>query len=210
MAADTGATPTFSYGTAYRDSMPLTPAMTAYAMAYNAVGAADSGSIDTASATITVKIALAKINALIPPGHLPIAQGSWLSGLRGSAGAVGNGPRDNTRGGRFNFLVDFAGPTAVGPGGPPAKLALAASPNPSRAATTLFYSMPRTEPARIALYDVRGRLVSVLRSGVFLAGSNEFTWDGRAGGRETAEGVYFAALETRSGQRTVSRFVRLR
>ncbi|HEV8479168.1 MAG TPA: sialidase family protein [Candidatus Eisenbacteria bacterium] len=210
MAADTGAVPTFSYGTAYRDSMPLTPAMTAYAMAYNYVGVADSGSIDTANATITVKVALSKINALIPPSYLPIVQGSWLSGLRGSAGAVGNGPRDNTRGGRFNFLVNFNGPTAVGPGGPPSVLSLAASPNPSRAATTLFYSMPVTEPARIALYDVRGRLVSVLRSGVFPAGSSEFRWDGRAGGRETPEGVYFAALETRSGQRTVSRFVRLR
>lgn len=211
MAADSGGVPSFSYGTAYRDSMPLTPAMTAYAMAYNAVGVADSGSIDTTTSTITVKVALAKLNALIPLPDPPIAQGSWLAGLRGSAGAIGAGPRDNTRGGRFNFFVNFGGITGVSPGGPPAVLALNASPNPSRAATTISYSMPYAGQARLAIYDVRGRLVSVLRSGRFDAGPSEMRWDGvTAAGSQAAEGVYFAALETGKGERTVSRFVRLR
>jgi hypothetical protein len=211
LAADTAGVPSFSFGTAYRDSTPLSPASTAYAMAYNAVGVADSGSIDTTTSTVTVKVALAKINALLPPSEAAIGQGSWLSGLRGSAGAIGAGPRDNTRGGRFNFFVNFAGTTAVGPGGPPAILALSASPNPSRAVTTLLYSMPRSGQARLAIYDVRGRLVNVLRSGRFDAGPGTMRWDGHtAGGSPAAEGVYFAAIETGSGARQVSRFVRLR
>src|SRR5207248_6913903 len=101
----------FSYGTAYRDSTPLAPVVfAAYAMAYNYVGAADSGYVDTTTGTVTVKVAVSRINALLPPGHPPIAQGSWLSGLRGAAGATGRGPRDNTRGGTHNFYVSFNGP----------------------------------------------------------------------------------------------------
>jgi len=167
--------------------------------------------VDVATNTITVKVALSKINALIPPSHSPIVEGSWLAGLRGSAGAIGAGPRDNTRGGRFNFLVNFGGITGVEPGGPPAILSLTASPNPSRRATTLFYSMPSAGQARLAIYDVRGRLVSILRSGRFDAGPSRLLWDGRtAAGDRATEGVYFAALETAGGERMVSRFVRLR
>jgi hypothetical protein len=212
LASDSAGAKTFSYGTAYRDSLPATPVSTAYAMAYNAaVGVADSGYIDTTTSTVTVKVALAKINALIPVGDAPIGQGSWLSGLRGSAASLGAGPRDQTRGGLFNFFVNFGGTTAVGPGGSPLVLALRASPNPSRAATTLFYSMPRAGQARLAIYDVRGRLVDVLRSGKFEAGVSTMRWDGRtSAGSSASEGVYFAALETGSGERTVSRFVRLR
>src|SRR5206468_1734074 len=103
LAADTSGTPTFTYGTAYSDPNPLVAVIGAYAMAYNpAVGVAVSGSIDITTSTVRVKIAISKINALIPPGHAPIAQGSWIGGLRGTAASLGAGPRDNTRGGRFN------------------------------------------------------------------------------------------------------------
>src|SRR5262249_28253774 len=116
MAADTGATPTFSYGTAYRDSTPLTPASGAYAMAYHFVGIADSGSVDVATNTITVKVALSKINALIPPSHSPIVEGSWLAGLRGSAGAVGAGPPGHNTGGGFQLPAHFGGHQGGGRG----------------------------------------------------------------------------------------------
>src|SRR5439155_8162567 len=120
LATDSSGTPKFSYGTAYRDSNPLAPVVfAAYAMAYNPpAGLADSGAVDTVTGTVSIKVALAKINALIPAGHALIGQGTWLSGLRGSVTSTGNGPRDNARGGLQNFYVNFTGPLSVdSPGG---------------------------------------------------------------------------------------------
>jgi flagellar hook assembly protein FlgD len=47
----------------------------------------------------------------------------------------------------------------------------------------------------LAVYDVAGRLVSVLVDGEMPAGSHEAVWDGRgAGGAAAASGVYFYKL----------------
>jgi hypothetical protein len=68
LASDSNGVQKFTYGTAYRDSEPLLP-IGAYAMAYNpAAGAADSGAIDFTTGTVSIKVSLAKLNALIPAG----------------------------------------------------------------------------------------------------------------------------------------------
>ncbi|PWT80616.1 MAG: hypothetical protein C5B44_05145 [Acidobacteria bacterium] len=69
---------------------------------YTDVGTADSGSIDLATDTITVKVGLSKLNSALAAGHTPIGPGSILAGLRGSAfsSVQGNNARsDSTRGG---------------------------------------------------------------------------------------------------------------
>ena len=211
MASDTSGMPHFTYGTAYRDSNPLVPVVfAAYAMGYNFVGVADSGSIDTTTSTITVKVALSKINALIPPGHAPIIQGSWLAGLRGTASSTGNGPRDNTRGGRFNFYVSFSGPAGVGSGAPSSALAIGTAPNPSAGAREIHWAVPVESAVALEIFDLQGRRVRSLVRGRATAGPHSTRWDGRdATGAAVAGGVYFARLES-AGRTTVSRMVVLK
>ncbi len=85
---------TYRFGTAIRNGNG--------GMTYTDRGAADSGSFDQATKTITVKAALTKFNPFVAAGHAPIAGGSILTGLRGAASvaAQGNAARsDSTRGG---------------------------------------------------------------------------------------------------------------
>jgi hypothetical protein len=90
---------TYRFGTAIRNGDG--------AMEYTDRGAADSGSFDQATKTITVKVALSKLNPFVAGGNSPIAGGSILTGLRGGASiaAAGNAGRsDSTRGGT-QFLI---------------------------------------------------------------------------------------------------------
>lgn len=207
LVSDTSGIPTFTYGTAHRDSMPLTPAMTAYAMAYNFVGQADWGSVDTTTSTISIKVAVSKLNALIPPAHAPIMQGSWLSGLRGNAGTTGQGPRDNTRGGRFNFYVDFTGASTDVGSGPAVPLALRTAVNPSRGGSELQYILPAGDEVSLDIFDVRGGRVGNLVSGRVDGGPHLVRWDGRTSSGDLARaGIYFARIRTRSGD-AVSKIV---
>lgn len=82
-------------------------------LTYTDKGTADSGAIDAAAGTITVKVSLAKLNAALPSDHTPLGPGSVLAGLRGSAfiGVRGNNGRsDSTRGGT-QFIINSS-PTA--------------------------------------------------------------------------------------------------
>jgi hypothetical protein len=71
---------TFTYGTATRAS--------GGAMTYTAAGPADFGAFDLGNKSVTVKVALAKLNAL--QTHGLIVPGTTFIGLRGVAGTVGN------------------------------------------------------------------------------------------------------------------------
>ena len=197
LAADTSGTPRFSYGVAYRDSSPLVPVVSAaFAMAYlPPAGLADSAAVDTATSTISIKVAVSKLNALLPAGHPPIGQGSWLCGLRGAAGSLGSGPRDNTRGGLFNFLVNYSGPLDVDTPRPPFALSVSAWPNPVRTESAVRYSLPERGVVSLTVYDIQGKLVRTLASGVAQPGNHVAHWDGHwTGGQAAAPGIYFARL----------------
>jgi hypothetical protein len=88
----------------------------------------------------------------------------------------------------------------------PASFALAApTPNPSRrGGTTLAFALPSAAVTRLALYDVRGRLVRTLVDGPRPAGPAFVDWDGRdESGRAATAGIYFARLDaTGLGVRT--------
>jgi hypothetical protein len=75
---------TFTWGTAVREHQHRG------LIAYTDRGVADSGVIDSLTGTITIKIAVSKLNTALAAGHAPLAQGSILVGLRGSTFTTGD------------------------------------------------------------------------------------------------------------------------
>ncbi|HYN86444.1 MAG TPA: Calx-beta domain-containing protein [Pyrinomonadaceae bacterium] len=88
---DTGPAGTFTFGTAVRNPDG--------SITYTERGAADCGTIDPATDTITVKVSVSKLNPFATKGA--ITTGKVLAGLRGSSFTSGDsrGKRDITRGG---------------------------------------------------------------------------------------------------------------
>lgn len=85
-------------------------------------------------------------------------------------------------------LTDSAPPRAAGPA--------RSYPNPFSPQTTIEYVMPADGPARLAVFDARGRQVRVLAEGRLPAGMHTVGWDGRDGdGQALASGVYFLRFE---------------
>ena len=76
------------------------------------------------------------------------------------------------------------------------------APNPAVGPTTLHFSLATTGPARLEVFDVRGRLVRGLAEGTMSAGPHESTWDGTdADGVRVRPGVYFYRLTSEAGSR---------
>jgi hypothetical protein len=101
-ATDAAGARTYSYGVAARNSDG--------SITYTVKGSADAGSFDLTKRTVTVKVDVAKLNAIAARG--PIKSGTALIGLRGLAtvdritvaGLVGVGLSDSTRaGGTFTM-----------------------------------------------------------------------------------------------------------
>jgi hypothetical protein len=70
-----------------------------------------------------------------------------------------------------------------------------AHPNPFSRATTIRFDLPRTSPVKVEVFDVQGRRIATLASGVREAGRHTLSWDGRTdrGGRAEA-GVYLCRM----------------
>jgi hypothetical protein len=105
---------TFKYGTATRTS--------GGGFTYKPLGSADVGRFDLTNSSVTVKVDVAKLNAVATRG--PIASGTALIGLRGSARAVynvvtaagtsvGAGVVDSTRGGTSYTVGNCTATTLV-------------------------------------------------------------------------------------------------
>jgi hypothetical protein len=97
--------------------------------------------------------------------------------------------------------VDVPGPTGQ------AEISFAhPSPNPARGSVTLRYALPRTAAVRLVIFDITGRRVRELRSGMESGGSHAVDWDLRdERGAPVGVGTYFARLEVE--QRTFSHTV---
>ena len=87
------------------------------------------------------------------------------------------------------------------------RLELAASPNPTRGASTLHFRLPETSKVSLAVFDTQGRLVrSVLTAATMDAGEHQVRWDGRdSNGITVPSGVYYTRLQ--AGDASVSRSV---
>ena len=100
--------------------------------------------------------------------------------------------------GDFELAVSWRGPvTAVGENGLPARLHLAAVPNPSRGSVHFSGTAPESGPteATLSVVDLSGRLL--FRRHVAVSGGRfEVTWDGRLeSGVRLPSGVYHARLD---------------
>ncbi len=83
-----------------------------------------------------------------------------------------------------------------------------AFPNPCNPKTTISFDLPKGGMTRLALYDVRGRLVRELVRGEMPRGRHEVVWLGKDNrGRQMASGVYFYRIE--SGEFTATRSLTL-
>jgi alpha-amylase len=87
----------------------------------------------------------------------------------------------------------------ISPGAPALELA-APWPNPASGEVTLRFALAAPGRARLAVYDVSGRVVRDLGAETLHAGAHVRAWDGRdASGRLAGSGVYWVRLEAASG-----------
>lgn len=84
------------------------------------------------------------------------------------------------------------------------------SPNPMVHGTRIVFDLPAPAPARIAVYDVSGRLVQVVGEGSYPAGRSEVAWDGRnRRGDKVAGGIYVIRIES-GGEEAIGKAIVLR
>jgi N-acetylneuraminic acid mutarotase len=72
-------------------------------------------------------------------------------------------------------------------------------PNPFNAATTIHFSIPRSEHVKLNIYTIDGRHISQVKSGFLSAGTHRERWDGNdMFGNAVASGIYVYKLQTGS------------
>jgi len=77
------------------------------------------------------------------------------------------------------------------------------SPNPCNPQTTIKFTIPVPTPVKLAIYDIRGKLVRTIIDETRPAGIYSVTWNGcDENGAAVASGVYFARLESHQGTKT--------
>lgn len=77
-------------------------------------------------------------------------------------------------------------------------------PNPARGTVSIPFSLPSKTRVSLKIYDISGRCVKTLYSGVLEGGYHSFTWEGvDERGIEVPSGVYFYRLE--AGHRKATR-----
>lgn len=81
---------------------------------------------------------------------------------------------------------------------PVSALLVEAFPNPFNSFTAVKVSTPSGGEMKLALYDTKGRLVSLVYEGVVVAGEHNFTVDGGS----LSSGVYFLKVEVDGTQKT--------
>jgi hypothetical protein len=72
-------------------------------------------------------------------------------------------------------------------------------PNPFNPSTILSYSLPRSGPITLAIYDIFGRHVETLHDGPQRRGEHRAVWKAAS----ASSGVYFARIESEHESRTV-------
>ena len=96
------------------------------------------------------------------------------------------------------------GVAAVGDAPPGDRVRLGASPNPATSGARLSFRLPRTERARLEVFDASGRAVRLLRDGDAPGGvEQDAWWDGRDDrGARLPGGTYWARLRWAGESRT--------
>lgn len=157
---------------------------------------------DTLEQLESVQVSLtAGSSAAVSASHVPLEVDQFRYSVRATVidENVDGDPSDN--GASASVLVGDIVTGVERPGsGPddPPRLSspLAAYPNPFNPRIRIAYSVPRTGPVALDIYDLRGRRVRNLVRGVQPRGDFLATWDGRDGsGSEVASAVYVVRLK---------------
>ena len=83
-------------------------------------------------------------------------------------------------------------------------------PNPFNANTEIRLQLAKAGPVALNIYDVQGRLVRGLWSGLLAAGAHQLSWDGRdEAGRAAATGIFLYRLQS-AGQAETRKMLLLR
>jgi hypothetical protein len=108
------------------------------------------------------------------------------------------------------YLVDDASPV-TDPDRVRSRPGLAvASPNPFRTEARIGFVIPNRQHVRLAIYDVRGRLVRNLAAGLFDGGSHHIAWRGEnSRNEEVPAGLYFCRFTT-AGLTQTGKIVKIR
>jgi hypothetical protein len=80
----------------------------------------------------------------------------------------------------------------------PQSFSLSAYPNPFNPSTVISFSLPRTEAAKLTIYDILGKEVATLADQSYSAGAHTVSFDGSM----LTSGTYFAHLQAISGSCT--------
>jgi hypothetical protein len=120
-----------------------------------------------------------------------VASGTQTAWLRGRDAAGNWGPAA-----LLTIPTSSNGTTSVDDG-PAVDFLASPSPNPFHGLAAIRYGLARAGVAQLELYDLMGRRVRTLASGVHSAGMHASVWDGRdEGGDPVRAGVYFVRLVT--------------
>ncbi len=92
------------------------------------------------------------------------------------------------------------GSGAADSGTPAVTRILPNAPNPFNPQTSIHFELAQSGQARLAIFDVTGRLVKTMHNGHLESGPHSLVWQGRDnGGRQVASGVYYLRMETVAG-----------
>jgi len=69
-------------------------------------------------------------------------------------------------------------------------------PNPMNPKTDIRFVMSQPGQVRVAIFDIRGRLVTTLQNGAFAAGTHSVPWDGATSNGHAASGIYYIKVQT--------------
>jgi len=77
-------------------------------------------------------------------------------------------------------------------------------PNPFNAQTTIEFALGVPGEVDLSVYDLLGRKIKSLKSGMLTAGQHSLVWNGtNSDGSEVSSGIYFYRLESPEGSRTM-------
>ena len=140
-STDSSGVATYTYGTVVRNSDGT--------LTYTSVGAADTGNLTPGNNTISIQVAVAKLNATLGAGKTPISNGTVVTGLRATSSATsGTALSDDTRGGTLFVVHDSSQPF-------PSSTPL---PTPMPIAAPVAGATPLPTPPRTELANISTRL----------------------------------------------------
>ncbi len=69
-------------------------------------------------------------------------------------------------------------------------------PNPFNPVTNIILELASTQPGKLEVYNLQGRLVRMLGDGVFTLGKHQYPWDAKdAGGHNIPSGIYICRFK---------------